>query len=132
MKASSLSFLASVIAAVTGMAWGLIMGISENHVTMPAHAHLNLLGWVSLFLIGIFYHLHPALDQSRIALVQVCVWIAGTVILTLGVAMLMSGIAVGNPFAAVGSLIVLAAMILFGWLVFQREFFPDSERSAAK
>ncbi len=54
MKASSLSFLAAVIAAVTGMAWGLIMGISENHVTMPAHAHLNLLGWVSLFLIGIF------------------------------------------------------------------------------
>ena len=132
MKASSLSFLAAVIAAVTGMAWGLIMGISENHVTMPAHAHLNLLGWVSLFLIGIFYHLHPVLDQSRIALVQVCVWIAGTVILTLGVAMLMSGIAVGNPFAAVGSLIVLAAMILFGWLVFQREFFSDSERSAAK
>ena len=76
MKASSLSFLAAVIAAVTGMAWGLIMGILENHVTMPAHAHLNLLGWVSLFLIGIFYHLHPALDQSRIALVQVCVWIA--------------------------------------------------------
>jgi cbb3-type cytochrome oxidase subunit 1 len=132
MKASSLSFLAAVIAAVTGMAWGLIMGISENHVMMPAHAHLNLLGWVSLFLIGIFYHLYPTLDQSRIALIQVCVWITGTIILTLGVALLMSGIAAGNPLAAVGSLIVLAAMILFGWLVFQHEVFFNSERSAAE
>ncbi|QAY96156.1 hypothetical protein CWB41_10785 [Methylovirgula ligni] len=132
MKASSLSFLAAVIAAAAGMVWGLIMGISENHATMPAHAHLNLLGWVSLFLIGIFYHLHPALDQSRIALIQVCVWIAGTVILTLGVALLTSGIALGNPLAAAGSLIVLAAMLLFGWLVFQRDFFADSARAAAK
>ncbi len=132
MKASSLSFLAAVIAAAAGMAWGLIMGISENHATMPAHAHLNLLGWVSLFLIGIFYHLHPALDQSRIALIQVCVWITGTVIVTLGVALLTSGIALGNPLAAAGSLIVLAAMLLFGWLVFRREFFGDSARAAAK
>lgn len=132
MKASSLSFLAAVIAAAAGMAWGLIMGISENHATMPAHAHLNLLGWVSLFLIGIFYHLHPALDQSRIALIQVCVWITGTVIVALGVALLTSGIALGNPLAATGSLIVLAAMLLFGWLVFQRVFFADSARAAAK
>ncbi len=132
MRASSLSFLAAVIAAATGMAWGLIMGISENHTTMPAHAHLNLLGWVSLFLIGIFYHLNPALDRNRIALIQVCVWIAGTVILTLGVALLMSGIALGNALAATGSLIVLAAMLLFGWLVFQREFLDDSTRAAAE
>lgn len=132
MKASSLSFLAAVIAAATGMAWGLIMGISENHTTMPAHAHLNLLGWVSLFLIGIFYHLNPALDRNRIALIQVCVWIAGTIILTLGVAMLMSGIALGNALAAAGSLIVLAAMLLFGWLVFQREFLDESARAAAE
>ncbi len=132
MRASSLSFLAAVIAAATGMAWGLIMGISENHTTMPAHAHLNLLGWVSLFLIGIFYHLNPALDRNRIALIQVCVWIAGTVILTLGVALLMSGIALGNALAATGSLIVLAAMLLFGWLVFQREFLDGSTRAAAE
>ncbi|MDR3406917.1 MAG: hypothetical protein P4L68_00290 [Methylovirgula sp.] len=132
MKASSLSFLAAVIAAATGMAWGLIMGISENHTTMPAHAHLNLLGWVSLFLIGIFYHLNPALDRNRIALIQVCVWIAGTIILTLGVAMLMSGIALGNALAAAGSLIVLAAMLLFGWLVCQREFLDESARAAAE
>lgn len=121
MKASSLSFLAAVALAVTGMIWGLIMGISMDHATMPAHAHLNLLGWVSLFLFGIFYHLHPAIDQSRVALAQVWIWIAGTLILTTGVALLHSGHSSGEPFAAIGSLITLGDMLLFGWLVLQRD-----------
>ena len=98
---------------------------------MPAHAHLNLLGWVSLFLIGIFYYLHPAIDQSRVALTQVYVWIIGTFILTVGVAMLMTGHPLGNSLAAAGSMITLAAMLLFGWLVFQNELAGDSARTAA-
>ncbi|MBX9823195.1 MAG: hypothetical protein K2Y19_21540, partial [Afipia birgiae] len=61
MKASSLSFFAAVIAVLIGMSWGIVMAISKDHSAMPAHAHLNLLGWVSLFLFGIFYRLHPSL-----------------------------------------------------------------------
>ena len=74
MKASSLSFRAAVLLVIAGMVWGIVMAISENHQTMPAHAHLNLLGWVSLFLFGIFYHLHPAIDRSRAALFQASIW----------------------------------------------------------
>src|ERR1700742_1406346 len=77
LKASSLSFQAAVVLVVSGMIWGIAMGISGDHAAMPAHAHLNLLGWVSLFLFGIFYHLHPATDRSRTALTQVLVWIVG-------------------------------------------------------
>lgn len=121
MKASSLSFQAAVLLAIVGMAWGIVMAISQDHSAMPAHAHLNLLGWVSLFLFGIFYHLHPALDTARIALVQTWVWIIGTVILTIGVALVHSGRSVGDPIAAIGSLIVLADMLLFAWLVLRRE-----------
>jgi len=57
MKASSLSFQAAVLLVVAGMIWGIVMAISGDHAAMPAHAHLNLLGWVSLFLFGIFDHL---------------------------------------------------------------------------
>ena len=121
MKASSLSLRAAVLFVLVGMAWGIEMAASGNHATFPAHAHLNLLGWVSLFLFGIFYHLHPSLDASRAALIQVGVWIAGTIVLVLGVALVHSGHAGGEPIAAAGSLIVLAAMALFAWLVFRRE-----------
>jgi cbb3-type cytochrome oxidase subunit 1 len=77
-KASSLSFQAAVLVVVVGMAWGIVMAISQDHSAMPAHAHLNLLGWVSLLLIGIFYYLHPIIDHSQIAIVQVWIWIAAT------------------------------------------------------
>jgi hypothetical protein len=120
MKAASLSFQAAVVMAVLGMVWGLVMAISGNHSTMPAHAHLILLGWVSLFLFGIFYHLHPAIDRRRTALIQVWGWVVGTLIMTFGVALIHSGHDHGQPFAALGSLVVLADMLLFGWLVLQR------------
>src|ERR1700726_2476503 len=80
MKASILSFRAAVLMVVAGMIWGIVMGISQDHSTLPAHAHLNLLGWVSLFLFGIYYHLHPAVDLNRLALVQVSIWIVGTIV----------------------------------------------------
>ena len=120
MKASSLSFQAAVVMAIAGMIWGIQMAVTLDHSAMPAHAHLNLLGWVSLFLFGIFYHLHPAIDASRAAIVQVWSWIVATVVLTVGVALVHTGHQLGDPIAAVGSLMVVASMLLFGWLVYRR------------
>lgn len=130
MKASSLSFRAAVILVAAGMIWGIVMAITEDHSTMPAHAHLNLLGWVSLFLFGIYYHLHPAIDGSRLAVVQVWIWIVGTVILTIGVALVHSGRAIGDPIAAMASLIVFADVLLFGWLVFRSQPAEETKRRA--
>jgi hypothetical protein len=121
MRASKLCFLAAVIAAIAGMLWGLDMAISDNHAAMPAHAHLNLLGWVSLFLFGIFYRLHPSLDATKIALVQVWAWIVGTIVMTVGVGLVSTGTTSADPIAAVGSLVVLADMLLFAWLVYRAE-----------
>ena len=121
MRASKLCFLAAVLAAIAGMLWGLDMAISENHAAMPAHAHLNLLGWVSLFLFGIFYRLHPSLDATKLALAQVWVWIIGTIIMAIGVGLVSTGTTSAEPIAAVGSLIVLADMLLFAWLVYRAE-----------
>jgi hypothetical protein len=131
MKASSVSFPVAVLMVVAGMIWGIIMAVSHDHSAMPAHAHLNLLGWVSLFLFGLFYHLHPAIDRSRAALVQVAVWIVGTVILTFGVGLLHTGHDIGQPFAAGGSFIVLASMLQFGWLVVRREQTAKAFRASA-
>ena len=131
MKASILCFRAAVLLAIAGMLWGIVMGISQDHSTMPAHAHLNLLGWVSLFLFGIYYHLHPTVDRNRLATLQVWIWIAGTIVMAIGVGLVHSGHAIGDPIAAVSSLLVVADMLLFGWLVFRREPVEQaSQRSA--
>ena len=131
MKASALSFQAAVAFVVAGMIWGIVMAISEDHSAMPAHAHLNLLGWVSLFLFGIYYRLHPSLEDAKSAIVQVWIWIIGTIILAIGVALLHTGHTIGDPIAAVGSFVVLLDMLLFGWLVFRGERGDATTRHSA-
>ena len=131
MKASSISFRAAVVFVIAGMIWGLAMAISDDHSTFPAHAHLNLVGFVSLFLFGIFYHLHPAIDRSRVAQAQVWAWVVGTIVMTIGVGLVHAGHEQGDPLAAVGSLIILADMILFAYLVFRRESFGTAGATLA-
>jgi hypothetical protein len=127
MKASTFCFRTGPLFAIAGMAMGIAMAASQDHSVMPAHAHLNLLGWVSLFLFGIYYKFNPAIDASRAALIQAGVWSVGTVILTIGVAAVHMGHEAGDPVAAVGSLIILAGMIHFTVLVFRP---VPSDRSA--
>ncbi len=121
MKASSLSFRAAVLFVIAGMIWGINMAISENHAAMPAHAHLNLLGWVSLFLIGTYYRLNPALERTRAAVLQVWTWIAGTSVITVGVGLIFTGHPEADPIAAIGSFIILFAALWFGWMVYRQE-----------
>jgi hypothetical protein len=131
MRASSLSFKGAVLCVIAGMAWGLHMAISDNHSAFPAHAHLNLVGWVSLFLIGIYYRLHPALEHARLALVQVWSWLVGTVVMAIGVGLVHTGTSAGEPLAAGGSLIVFASALLFAWLLFRTERAGASSRPVA-
>src|SRR6202050_5972213 len=121
LKASVLCFRAAVLLVIVGMLWGIVMGISEDHSAMPAHAHLNLLGWVSLFLSGIYYKLHPSLEDAKSAMAQIWIWIIGTIVLAIGVAMVHTGHAAGDPIAAIGSFIVPLGILVFGWLVYRGE-----------
>jgi hypothetical protein len=121
LKASTLCFRAAVILVIAGMLWGMQMAISQDHSAFPAHAHLNLLGWVTLFLFGIYYRLHPVLENSKVALAQVWIWIAGTVIQAIGVGLVHTGTPQAEPAAAGGSIIVIVAMLMFGWLVFRAD-----------
>lgn len=119
MTASSLSFRLAVLFVIAGMAMGIGMAASQDHSIMPAHAHLNLLGWVSLFLFGIYYERRPALDTRRLAVVQVVLWSIGTAVLTIAVAAIHLGYEAADPVAGVASLVLLAAMLLFAYVVFR-------------
>ena len=119
MTPSNLCFRAAMLLVLAGMLWGLQMAITDDHSAFPAHAHLNLLGFVALFLFGIFYRLNPVVEANRLALPQVWIWIVSTVIAVIGVGLVHTGHPVGDPIAAVGSLAIFADAIMFTWLVFQ-------------
>lgn len=106
---------------LAGMLWGLQMAIVDNHAAYPAHAHLTLLGFVALFLFGIFYRLHPTAEASRLAIPQVCVWIVSTIAMAIGVGMIHTGNKAGEPYAAIGSMGAFAGALVFTWLVFREK-----------
>src|ERR1700730_18075726 len=50
-------FAVAPIYVLIGMGFGIFMGATENFTLAPAHAHLNLIGWVTMALYGTFYAL---------------------------------------------------------------------------
>jgi peptidoglycan biosynthesis protein MviN/MurJ (putative lipid II flippase) len=119
MSASSLSFRLAVLFALIGIILGVYMASSHNHTLGQAHAHINLIGWVSLFLIGLFYERRPQFDKSAGARWQVIIYTIGAVMLNASMAALLLGNAGAEPGAAAGSILVLGSMLWFGWLVFR-------------
>jgi hypothetical protein len=109
----------SVVVLLLGMLAGIAMGITQNFMLAPAHAHLNLVGGVLLFLFGLYYRLVPAAGTTALAKLQGSLHIAGGILFPMGVAaVLLKGPSVeAAPIA--GSLIVVAAMVLFAVIVFR-------------
>jgi hypothetical protein len=119
MMIGSLMMCVSVVILLLGMLAGIDMGIRQDFVLAPAHAHLNLVGGVLLFLFGLYYRLFPAAGSSTLAKVQGWLHIVGGIVFPVGVAVvLLKGPSfVAAPIA--GSLIVVAAMALFMVIVFR-------------
>jgi hypothetical protein len=115
----SLMMCLSVVVLLVGMLAGIAMGITQNFVLAPAHAHLNLVGGVLLFLFGLYYRLIPAAGTTTLAKVQGWLHMVGAILFPAGVAaVLLKGPSVeAAPIA--GSLLVVAAMALFAVIVFR-------------
>ena len=112
---ANLFVLAGVVSALAGMVWGIQMAASGDHTLSPAHGHLNLVGWVSLMLFGIYYHAVPAAAASALARLHLVVAMAGVILLVPGIAI---AIASGSePLAIAGSFVTLASMVIFGIVV---------------
>jgi hypothetical protein len=115
----SLMMCLSVVILLIGMLAGIAMGIQQNFTLAPAHAHLNLIGGVLLFLFGLFYRLVPAAGTTMLAKVQGWLHMIGAIVFPVGVAVVLTK---GPSFEAApiaGSLIVVAAMALFAVVVFR-------------
>ena len=64
MSRLSLAFFTTgALCVLGGMIWGVVMAASNDHTMMPAHAHLNLMGWATLALMGTFYALSGRSDR---------------------------------------------------------------------
>src|SRR6202011_3325451 len=85
----SLMMCVGAAVLVLGMLAGIDMGIREDFTLAPAHAHLNLVGGVLLFLFGLYYRLVPAAGASTLAKAQGWLHIIGAVLFPVGVAIVV-------------------------------------------
>jgi hypothetical protein len=107
-------FTTAALCGLIGMGWGTFMGATQNFVLAPAHAHLNLLGWVTLSLMGTFYALAGDRAPKRLA------W-ANWLVSTLGVALMapmLAWLLAGHekeigPFMPIPDLTCILGMLLF-------------------
>lgn len=110
-------FKLASLTAVIGVSMGVYMGIADDHTLAPVHVHLNLIGWVSLFLFGLFYKSH-ANAIGDLAVVQISMSVVGYILMLSGLAgLLLTGNSAFMPFAIIGSLLVWAGMVLFAVIV---------------
>jgi len=115
----SLMMCVSVVILLIGMLAGVAMGMQEDFALQPAHAHLNLVGGVLLFLFGLYYRMIPAAGASRLAKIQGWLHIAGGILFPIGVAIVILKGPSLIVLPIVGSLIVVAATALFALIVFR-------------
>lgn len=119
MAVSNLLLRVSVSLLMLGLILGIIMGIRENFLLAPAHAHLNLVGFVLMFAAGVYYRLVPEAAGGLLPRVQAGLHIAGAILFPGGLALMLGVDLRFGPLVVIGALIVLAAMALFAVIVFR-------------
>ena len=113
MRIEQYCIAVAATAALCGMGLGIFMATSQDFTLMPAHAHLNLLGWVSMALYGLYYR-GAALLRVRLAWIQAGVATAGFLTMTGALAALL--VTLDHRFETwigVGASLSLVAMALF-------------------
>jgi hypothetical protein len=120
MRGVALWFFTSAVIYVTlGMLFGIWMSASHDHGLSPAHGHLNLIGWVTMALFGVYYHMVPAAAESRLATLHFVIATIGVWLIVPGIVLAIRGTT--ELLAMLGSFATLASMLLFLTIVLKHQ-----------
>src|SRR5690606_7053973 len=116
-RISEYYFRTAILFLLVGISIGIHMAISQNHNVIGAHAHINLLGWVTSAVFGGYYALNPAKAAGRLPMIQYIVYTAGVLLMVVSLYLLLMGNTAMEPMVAAGSLVPFAGVCLFAWIV---------------
>jgi cbb3-type cytochrome oxidase subunit 1 len=103
---------------VIGVLFGMYMGIAQQFQMSSVHAHINLLGWVSLALAGVIYVLFPSAGSSMLGKLHFWLHNVGLPLMVVGLYIEIAGIAKVTALISAGGLIAIIGIILFAINVF--------------
>ena len=114
-----------VLSALVGMSLGVWMGANENFVLRPVHAHINLLGFASMMLFGLFYRAFPAAGRGWLPLAHFVLAVLGFLILMPTLALMLLGKPIFVPGMIASEIMLVASMALFVGIVFKATMAKD-------
>jgi hypothetical protein len=103
-----------LLCLLCGEAFGIWMSQDPDRFSLaPAHAHLNLAGWVTLALYGLIHRAYPALATAKLAPLQCGLSVLGAVLVAPGIL-----IAITSGDHNIGLAIAASLCIAIGTLTF--------------
>lgn len=111
-------FRAAAIYLLIAVALGVMMGARGDFALRSVHSHLNLLGWVSLALMGLIYQQLPWLARKRLAKCQFWLHNLGLAGMATGLAAKLRDIAQADALLGAGSVLLAVAVAIFSFNIF--------------
>ena len=105
-------FIAGIVFVLLGMVLGMWMGMNEDFTYAPVHAHLNLVGWATMFLFGLYYRGNPPAERGIWPNIQFWCAVLGLILLAPGIWSAQTQ----GPLSWLtipGSVLSFAAMVIF-------------------
>ena len=113
----------AVAFALMGVGLGYWMGMTHQFLLSPVHAHINLLGWVSMFLYGLFYRAMPAAAAGVLPKIHAALASLGLPLMMIGLTIQLLAIpslmAAVPPLMIAGPTMVVLGMAVFAVIVFR-------------
>ena len=120
MNVSRYFLLIGSLYLLIGIGIGMYMGAAQDHRLVPAHAHINLLGFTLMAVFGLAYRVFPALDGTALARAHFWLHRVGALVLLVMLFLLFSeNITEASmaPLAPIAELLILLGTATFVWNV---------------
>lgn len=118
MTALSKAFiLCGVFYIIIGMSVGLYMAANQDFTLRPLHSHLNLMGWVSMLLFGLYYAVVKDAGVGKLPKIHFTLANIGMLMTAPGLFLFYTGNLDAEILAKLGSSIFFLSILTFGWVV---------------
>lgn len=112
-------FLTAICFLIAGIVIGLKMSITQDYAAVGAHAHVNLLGWVTMSIFGTYHALNPSGASSRLARIQAYIYVLGVVVMAPALYLLLTGTPAAEPVVAAASITVFVGVLMFAAIIYR-------------
>ena len=114
------------LSALVGMSLGVWMGANQDFVLRPVHAHVNLLGFASMMLFGLFYRAFPAAGRGVLPMAHFVLSVVGFLILMPSLTLMLLAKPLFMPGMIASEIMLVASMALFVIIVFKATMTKDA------